>query len=666
MSHLSRRTEIPAGLTGSIETPAVWNIYGPYWHPFYQTEPADWPMPDFPDGDSAPAELSWYGHAFPRCEVSPLRHQYEFKQELADHPVEPEMDKRSAAGFLVILELKSETAQQVSWGFGGVSHLTAWLNGAEVAASPTIKPRGTPSVIDQVVSLSLRAGTNLLCIRLLGRPLSVLQYPLCLATGGPDAIREGDFRSILTDPMLAEDSWQLTPIRGSASSEAIDIGSRRELFVDDYLIDTLGGGLHLQMHHPEHREVAFQTNQQWEGSSTAYLKVFPVGDKFHLYYSARPDTKGGRSDYAPDQFACVAESSDGIHFERVPVGTHEFAGSCDNNIVYSGKPGHNFAPFLDTNPACAKDERFKALAFHPDQKRCLAAYTSPDGLQWKLMQEEPVLRDGSFDSQNIAFWDDERGRYLAYARDNSSGYRRFRVSESTDFRNWSEQTYLTYTDEEKIHFYVPSIQPYFRAPHLLIGTPARFMPLRTLYPNHGVNGCSDAMLIASRDGSHFYRWKAGFLRPSTDPMNWTDRNNYPACGILQTGPDELSLYWTENYRFATNHVRRGVLRLDGFGSLQAGAESVGEVLTRPFMFTGDSLHINFATSAAGSMRIGLTDIDGRPLPGFDLTDCEILIGNEIDYSVRWHTSRSLAELNGQPVRIRARLFDTDWYALRFQ
>ena len=49
---------------------------------------------------------------------------------------------------------------------------------------------------------------------------------------------------------------------------------------------------------------------------------------------------------------CVVESRDGVHFSRPKLGLIEVTGSKENNVVWKGIESHNFAPFLDTNPAC--------------------------------------------------------------------------------------------------------------------------------------------------------------------------------------------------------------------------------------------------------------------------------------------------------------------------
>ena len=75
--------------------------------------------------------------------------------------------------------------------------------------------------------------------------------------------------------------------------------------------------------------------------------------------------------------------------------------------------------------------------------------------------------------------------------------------------------------------YTNVIRPYFRAPEIYIGTPARFVPRRKKIPEHPYPSVSDAVLMTSRDMELFYRWEEGFIRPGPDPEMWTDRNNYP-------------------------------------------------------------------------------------------------------------------------------------------
>jgi hypothetical protein len=105
------------------------------------------------------------------------------------------------------------------------------------------------------------------------------------------------------------------------------------------------------------------------------------------------------------------------------------------------------------------------------------------------------------------------------------------------------------------------------------------------------------------------------------------------------------------------------LRLDGFAAVHAGYDG-GEMRTKPLRFEGSRLLLNFATSAAGSVKVEVQDAEGRPVPGFSLADCEELIGNRIERVVSFKGG-SLERLAGKAVRLRLVLKDADVFALRF-
>ena len=94
------------------------------------------------------------------------------------------------------------------------------------------------------------------------------------------------------------------------------------------------------------------------------------------------------------------------------------------------------------------------------------------------------------------------------------------------------------------------------------------------------------------------------MRPGPNPGNWASRSNYPPQhgGLWQTSPTEMSFLVTRQHFQPANHLERMVLRLDGFASMNAGYDG-GEFVTVPLTFTGDELQLNFATSAAGEVRV---------------------------------------------------------------
>ncbi len=213
-------------------------------------------------------------------------------------------------------------------------------------------------------------------------------------------------------------------VRGFAA-EPINIQGRRELMVDDYLVEKMDGA-RLVLHQPIKREVAINFDAPWEGNNCGYCTVFQDGDLYRMYYLIAHlgvGEKERRPEPATNQIlAAYAESRDGIHWVRPELGQFEFAGSKKNNILmwdgYDRRTEAFLVPFKDTNPDCKRGERYKSLArgIVPETNLCLLALKSPDGIHWSRMSDKPVITKGAFDSQNLAFWDATRGEYRAYFR----------------------------------------------------------------------------------------------------------------------------------------------------------------------------------------------------------------------------------------------------------
>lgn len=249
-----------------------------------------------------------------------------------------------------------------------------------------------------------------------------------------------------------------------------------------------------------------------------------------------------------------------------------------------------------------------------------------------------------------------------------------------DFVHWSTPVVMPYrqlgAEAPVEHLYTNQTHPYFRAPHIYLSIAARFMPKRqvlteeqalALDVNPGYfKDTSDAILMTSRPGHEYFDRTvlSSFVRPGIGARNWVSRTNYPARGLVQTGPAEMSVYLNQDYAQPTAHLRRYSLRLDGLMSLKADYGG-GEILTKPFIFDGKTLAINFATSAAGGIRIEIQDAKGKPYPGFSIADCREQIGNEIERQVTWNSDADLATLAGKPVRLRILMKDADLYSFRF-
>jgi hypothetical protein len=432
----------------------------------------------------------------------------------------------------------------------------------------------------------------------------------------------------------------------------------------------------LELQRPERREAALTFDAPREDSVAFPDRVLPWDGGWRLYYRA------GILDWNREEDTTVlalAESRDGVTYTRPDLGLVEVRGTRQNNVLQVGGYPTVPPPFVDTNPACRPEQRFKGLC----ARACKAhAMASADGLRWAPMQEAPLELPGQFDTVNTSFWDAAANRYCCYTRswhDRDTGrvlagwefggakpIRAIQRATSPDFVHWSAPEPLQYADGDRAaHLYTNAILPCPGAEHLYLGFPNRYVPERKPNPAHAYDGVNDGLFMSSRDGVRWNRWLDAWLRPGLDELNWTERNNYPTWGIAETSATEWTMYVSEHYRHAPlpTRMRRLAIRPWGFVSVHAG-HAGGELVTKPLTFAGATLRLNAATAAAGSIAVEVQDEQGRPLPGLALADMAPWYGDSLDAAMAWKGG-DLAKFAGRPIRLRFVLKDADLYGLRF-
>ncbi len=472
---------------------------------------------------------------------------------------------------------------------------------------------------------------------------------------------------------------------------SINIGSRKELFVDDFLIDVTKTTAGKKLNKPVRRECIMTNDAPWEANGWVYYTVFQDGDIFRMYYICFPMYNEERTEHKPPFFhICYAESTDGINWNKPKLGICNIKGSTENNVIVVTETMDAFHVFIDKNPNCPPEQKYKGVYTRPGKERTeLWCMTSSDGIHFE--EGWMVTDKGTFDSYNSVFWDENINSYVCYARDfhqaeNGGAIRDIRRLESKDFKIWTDPELIKYTESPyDFHMYTNGIQPYFRAPHIYVGFPTRYTERKEWTPNYDrlcgaehrkwrMNlgrrfglALTDGLFMSSRDGKNFKRWNEAFIKPGPESnMRWVYGDGYLSYGMLVTrtnveGEDcELSFYASANdWSDGPVQVFRYTLRMDGFVSRVSGFETT-EVVTKPFTFEGDSLSINFSTSSAGYIRIFFEDENGIIQDGYDSGE---LFGDSTDRIVDFKDS--LSELNGRDVIMHIELCDAEIYSFQF-
>ena len=243
----------------------------------------------------------------------------------------------------------------------------------------------------------------------------------------------------------------------------IEIGSTRQLFLDDRVIDATEGVVR-QFHRPTRWEgnPVVQADRLWErGGGGVYLfggaVMYDEEDGlFKMWYrtSLPLAVSTGRARREPEGVykACYAVSSDGVHWQKPALGRTEFDGSRDNNLLPPSTEGMKqirrpnlIKDYDDPDP----ERRYKMLYMDNFKgKWALSKGYSRDGITWRMNVGTPRVFEPPVAPNGILFgWDPRRQEYVHYHRKSGTALadvdgRRVRKkyavmrTSSADFETW--------------------------------------------------------------------------------------------------------------------------------------------------------------------------------------------------------------------------------------
>ena len=348
----------------------------------------------------------------------------------------------------------------------------------------------------------------------------------------------------------------------------IDIGSRKQLFLDDHLVESMTDakkGLNPAVK-ADHNPV-LRPERPWEGNQLAGRKIIYEEDEglFKMWYSARhmrvdPERKRGGAwgiqVFGEDEpVDCLAVSEDGINWERPNLGLVEFEGSKDNNILPPGSMTPSFKDPRETDPS----KRYKHMDWTKDTSAPMVGdlYYSPDGFDWTPYEGNPIIDTaptvGRWGPTYIMGWDPIGENYAAYVENTHHmraplGKRIIGRAESPDAIRWSDpetvilQDDLDYPDTE---FYELTAIPY---EGMYVGLLWIF---RTTSLTHHPE------LVVSRDGVHFERnYREPFIFRGGRRIDF-DHHSVYMVDVVAHGDKVLCYYNGTNCRSPESMIELG-------------------------------------------------------------------------------------------------------------
>lgn len=481
--------------------------------------------------------------------------------------------------------------------------------------------------------------------------------------------------------------------------EPIYIGKERQVFWDNYLVDETKTNAFTRVFSPIKKECCFMFDQNNETFSISYPCIVKDDKGYKMYYQP----------WIPEGLkpcVCVIESSDGINWHRPNLNIYP-NNLKENNVVIDQVKDGIFV-FYDTNPNCPFSEKYKAIGpaqmLHPDgeTKTSLCCFLSEDGYHFTL--SHPMTRYGTFDSLNTAMWNGEK--YVCYLRsfhniigvDNSEvldmtqiyshskmwsyATRDIRVMYSDDFRSWSVPEMIKFDDNYDYPLYTNNIQKYDRAP-VYIGFPVRYCERKEFnenikqmasyetkklatekIENRTGRVSTDCIFMCSHNTKTWHRYNEAFMTPGYEEKhNWIYGDCYLAYNLIDSGKEYYNIYTIDRH-FSFDYAKplnRYEIRKDGFACYMSdGEEKV--LYTKPIIFDGSTLHLNFETSAYGYIYVSILDENDNEISNGESVE---VFGNTIDRRVVFDNC-DISSYKGKPIKLLFRMRDAKIYSLKFE
>ena len=460
-------------------------------------------------------------------------------------------------------------------------------------------------------------------------------------------------------------------------------------------------GVSLSVQEATKSEICIRPEHPWEQGDLGPRCVLCENGMLRLWYHCSGSEEGDRT------FVAYAESTDGFNWERPELRLQEYRGHTANNLLFDVEDFHLQSVFLD--PSAPEAERYKALGrkglfFHkgvavPDMTRerkwelrdemeaagysrdrmaeelyfhgLVLGAVSADGLRWRFL-EEPLLNVGrrGLDSLNIATYDADEGKYVAYLRGSLDRRRCVWRTEGKEFRDWEPARVVFGMDPQDSQGDDVYSSGYCRCPgngrHLMF--PAFF---------HRWTGTTDIQFASSRDG---ILWS----RPERRPIVTRDVGHeeygmvFPNSSLVPLDEETWGLLMMGIYDLHDGGNRsrdeRGVewrwaqWKPDRLVALEAPVEGRVTVVERECQ--GEQLRLNYKTRKEGGwVKVELVESPSSPaapvkaFDGFGLEEADVLSGDELSRVVTWKGKSDLSALKGRRVALRihmarAKIFST--------
>ena len=446
------------------------------------------------------------------------------------------------------------------------------------------------------------------------------------------------------------------------SEQPVNVGLRKQLFVDDYVVAEKSG-----VTRRLGRVTKANGGKPIFTDGRFYGSVLYDQGKFKMWYRGH---QGGGYGYA--------ESSDGLHFEK----TAEVTG-----INFAGD--YTMSVMIDPRETDA-EHRYKAAYDGPGMKAALAH--SADGIRWTPYNNGRPVTERAADTCNQILWDPGARLYRLFTRTDfgpAGGTDEWRGARSmtnldvkADPTAWKTVRSWVFDREgpkerkrrqiyscndwiyHGVHFGILSVYEW----------PGDSSEGGTDLDKRHHHDVMNYYIGTSRDGDDWdLSWVyAGKPIVPRGPDGAFDKDLITPASTIITHDDRHWLYYgganerhggPEAHYPRTHEIGLATLGLDRFVGLEA-KDVPGIVVTKPFELAGGRLEVN-ADARGGSLAVEVLDEHGQELAGLSCAVCKTL--ENVDgfrLQLTWNKQPGFSALQGKLIRLKFSLRNAKLFAFQ--
>lgn len=507
-------------------------------------------------------------------------------------------------------------------------------------------------------------------------------------------------------------------------AEQISVGQQKQLFADDFIIDSLTNVTRKVGQATKHGVLLeptlptdFQTGKVHDGPDGG--SGYEFGEScFGWFFSPHWDESKQMfrlwymSSKRPGSGVAYAESKNGLNWTK-PLVAKDGKSNLINwdaplPILRHGKSMDlldigldGITVTIDPSLPFGHAEKYK-IAFYPNMggqdARTRLGY-SADGINWSFYNKGMPVTGRAADTNNQIHWNPLTKKYLLHCRQDFAagggvgelrGVRIMEHAKGNDLMNhptaWKTLRTFVLDDPDKSQISGTNIPVYqihtfpmwyyegiwFALTDVLAATKRPVPEGQQDFFKRHERGVWEFYMSPSRDAIHYDFSVATYPRKPLIPRgpdgSFDKDCARPPSNIITHNDEHWVYYLATNERWGARkwdaRLALAKLRLDGFFYLQAGGQA-GTVETKPFEIEGDTLELNI-DAHRGSFKVEILDETGQALPAFSGANAKLYRGHDrLRLQPGWKQS-SLGSLKGQTVRLRFKLQNTKLYAFQIR